>query len=145
MIKKKKLIIGPRNSGKTTLAYYFEEKNESVRKQAHIVYGKESIDTPSPYLERPWMRQHLISLQKSAYIVFLLFPLKVTKKSYPPGFTHVFKIPVVGVVTYTYDDMIDDNLKQMILKKMQVVGTFTDVIFVNITDKNQIEEQFKNY
>lgn len=140
---KKTLLIGPRNSGKTTLAHLIEGIEKTVRKQAHIVYGKKTIDTPSTYLESPWMRQHIISLQQHASVALFLFPLSNQRKSYPPGFTQVFRIPVYGVVTYTNDDCLNSESKQEMSKKLKEVGQFEGIIFINIDNKEKMEKELK--
>ncbi|MDT2780570.1 EutP/PduV family microcompartment system protein [Vagococcus fluvialis] len=140
MTPKKILLVGPRNSGKTTVAHSIEEVDKPIRKKANIVYGKKTIDTPSTYLESPWMRQHIISLQQNAYMACFLFPLAEQKKSYPPGFTHVFRIPVMALVTYTNDELINEAIQQEVLKKLTYVGQFEDFIFLNIENQDELKQ-----
>lgn len=144
-MKKKLLLIGPKNSGKTTLANYLEGNQEKATKKAHIVYKKETIDTPSTYLESPWMRQHLISLQQSAYLGLFLLPLSTKKRSYPPGFSQVFRIPLIGVVTYTTHDVVTQEAKLEATKQLNEIGKFETIIFLNIEDIKGIDRVIKFY
>lgn len=64
-----------------------------------MVYGKNTLDIPGSYLESPWMHKHLIAAQQDAFCVLMLCSPLATKRSYPPGFAKVFRIPVIGVIT----------------------------------------------
>ncbi|MDF0480175.1 hypothetical protein OL233_07695 [Vagococcus sp. PNs007] len=144
-MRKRVLLIGPKNSGKTTLANYVEGNEEKVKKKAHIVYKKDTIDTPSTYLESPWMRQHLISLQQSAYLGLFLLPLSAKKGSYPPGFSHVFRIPLIGVITYTSRDVLTPEAKVRAEKQLKEIGQFETIIFLNIEAIKGIDTVIKFY
>ena len=69
-----------------------------------------------------------------------LFPLAEQKKSYPPGFTHVFRIPVMALVTYTNDELINEAIQQEVLKKLTYVGQFEDFIFLNIENQDELKQ-----
>ncbi|WP_303753398.1 EutP/PduV family microcompartment system protein [Enterococcus sp. S86.2] len=94
------LLIGPKNSGKMTVASLIEGSEKPLKKVANIVYYKKTIIVPDSYLESPWMHKHLIALQQSAFCGIFLQPLGAKKRSYPPNFAKVFRIPIHGVLTY---------------------------------------------
>lgn len=99
MKKKRVMILGSRESGKTTLANYLNDLNTAPMRTPHMVYGKNTLDIPGSYLEAPWMHKHLIAAQQDAFCILMLCTPQSSKRSYPPGFAKVFRIPVIGVIT----------------------------------------------
>lgn len=99
MKKKRIMILGSRESGKTTLANYLNDLDTVPKRTPHMVYGKNTLDIPGSYLESPWMHKHLIAAQQDAFCVLMLCAPLAAKRSYPPGFAKVFRIPVIGVIT----------------------------------------------
>lgn len=95
------MLIGPKNSGKTTLAKQFNAGDsawESGSSQA-VQYGKFTIEMPSGYLECPYMYDSLIATgQDAAAVFFLVDPLR-SEVSYPPGFSTSFQGAHCGVIT----------------------------------------------
>ena len=105
------LLVGPKDSGKMILANYFEGKDEPLKKVASIVYHKRTIIVPDSYLESTWMHKHVIALQQSADCGIFLQPVTVRRRSYPPNFAKVFRIPIYGVVTYR-ETYTEEGLRQ---------------------------------
>ena len=99
MKRKRIMILGPRESGKTLLANYFNEIDTPPRRTPHMVYGKNTLDVPGSYIESNDMHKHLIAAQQDAYCVLMLCDPAARKRSYPPGFSKVFRVPVLGVIT----------------------------------------------
>lgn len=99
MKKKRIMILGCRESGKTTLANHLNDLDTAPKRTPHMVYGKNTLDVPGSYLESPWMHKHLIAAQQDAFCVLMLCTPLAAKRSYPPGFSKVFRIPVIGVIT----------------------------------------------
>ena len=99
MKKKRIMILGSRESGKTTLANYLNSIDTAPKRTPHMVYGKNTLDIPGSYLESPWMHKHLIAAQQDAFCVLMLCSPLAAKRSYPPGYEKVFRIPVIGVIT----------------------------------------------
>lgn len=99
MKKKRIMILGSRESGKSTLANYLNDLDTVPKRTPHMVYGKNTLDIPGSYLESPWMHKHLIAAQQDAFCVLMLCDPQAAKRSYPPGFAKVFRIPVIGVIT----------------------------------------------
>ncbi|WP_298703223.1 EutP/PduV family microcompartment system protein [uncultured Veillonella sp.] len=93
------IIIGPRQSGKTTLAHVIEENEAPLKATSDIRYGEYTMDMPSGYLESPWMYDCLIASNQDASVVFFLIdPLK-DKQEYPPSFSKSFHGRLCGIIT----------------------------------------------
>lgn len=99
MKTKRIMILGARESGKTLLANYLNGIDTPPRRTPHMVYGKNTLDVPGSYVESNDMHKHLIAAQQDAYCMLMLRDPTAHKRSYPPGFAKVFRIPVLGVIT----------------------------------------------
>ena len=99
MKTKRIMILGARQSGKTLLANYLYGIDTPPKRTPHMVYGKNTLDVPGSYVESSDMHKHLIAAQQDAYCMLMLCDPTAHKRSYPPGFSKVFRIPVLGVVT----------------------------------------------
>jgi len=98
MRKKRIMIIGPTNCGKTTLANVLNDYTGPAKKTQDIIYGKNTIDVPGSYIENSWMYKHLIAAaQDASHILILVDPSKHTDV-YSPGFAKVFRCPVIGII-----------------------------------------------
>ena len=91
--------MGSAGSGKTTLAFLLEPEPFLIRRTPQLVYRQTTIDSPSAYLESPWMRHHLIAAAQDASCVLMLVSADKTRTVYPPGFARVFRVPVLGIIT----------------------------------------------
>lgn len=126
MKRKRILIIGPRGSGKSSLANIINGDSGPVRRVQDTIYAKETIDVPSAYLENTWMYRHLIALSQDAWCVLMLFDARNKESVYSPGFTQAFHIPVTAVVTHYKDDV--DALTR-IQKQCKDAGVCSEVCF----------------
>jgi len=119
MRKKRIMIVGPRGSGKTTLANLLNDYDGAIRKTQDIIYGKFTIDIPSSYIENTWMYKHLIALSQDASHVLLLVDQSNSGDVYSPGFARVFTCPVVGVITKS--DLKQEN-EVLCCKQLKNIG-----------------------
>lgn len=103
-MKKRVLIIGPKNSGTRVIAQGIEQSQTPIKKVANVLYTDKTIIVPNTYLESPWMHKHIIALQQSASYALFLVPVQCKKMSYPPNFSKVFRVPVMGIITSVGDD-----------------------------------------
>lgn len=101
MRKKRIMIIGPTNCGKTTLANALNDYNKPARKTQDIIYGKNTIDVPGAYIENSWMYKHLISASQDASHILIIVDWSKRTDVYSPGFAKVFRCPVIGVINKT--------------------------------------------
>ena len=99
MEEKNLIFIGQRGVGKTTLVQVLcgEElhyhKTQTVQVKAHI------IDTPGEFLERRSMNRNLLVSSYDADLVVLVEEADAEQMFFPPGFTAMFPIPAIGVIT----------------------------------------------
>ena len=93
------MILGSRESGKTLLANHLNGVSAPPKRTPHMVYGKNTLDVPGSYVESNDMHKHLIAAQQDAYCMLMLCDPMAHKRCYPPGFSKVFRIPVLGVIT----------------------------------------------
>lgn len=126
MKRKRILIIGPRGSGKSTLAKVINGDPKPVRRVQDTIYGKETIDVPSAYLENTWMYRHLIALAQDAWCMLMLFDARGKESIYSPGFAKAFRIPVMAIVTHYRDE--EDALARM-QKQCQLAGVSAEMLF----------------
>lgn len=98
MRKKRIMIIGPRNCGKTSLANLLNRWEGPLKKRQDIIFGQNTIDVPSAYLENAWMYMHVIALEQDACCVLMMVDAEGSCQVYSPGFARVFRCPVLGVI-----------------------------------------------
>lgn len=103
MKRKRIMIIGPRNCGKTTLANRINGDGGKLRKTQDTIYAKYTIDVPAAFVENAWMYMHIIALSQDANCVLLLIDQTRPSRVYSPGFARVFRCPVIGVITKADD------------------------------------------
>ena len=134
METKNLIFIGQRGVGKTTLAQVLcgEElhyhKTQTVQVKAHI------IDTPGEFLERRSMNRHLLVSSYDADLVVLVEDATAQQMFLPPGFTAMFPLPSIGVITKT--DLQPDYHRAE--KRLLYAGTKT-IFPVSCTTKEGIE------
>ena len=86
MRKKRIMIIGARNCGKTSLANRLNGLNIPLRKVQDTIYAGYTIDVPSAYIENAWMYMHTIALSQDASCILLLIDQSRPAMIYSPGF-----------------------------------------------------------
>ena len=119
MRRKRIMIIGPTNCGKTTLAYALNECDGPIKKTQNIIYGKNTIDVPGSYIENVWMYKYLISAVQDASLVLVLVDQSSSDTVYSPGFARVFNQPVLGVITKT--DVNPEN-EEFCMRQLMITG-----------------------
>ncbi len=134
---KRILIIGPNQQQNQIIAQALEQSSQPIRKVASILFTNETIVVPSSYLESPWMHKHIISLQQKASKVLFLIPIPSMKRSYPPKFAQVFRVPVIGVALYETKE--NKKIEKQTTKKiMEEIGCTKKQFFLHFT-KEEIQ------
>lgn len=119
MRKKRIMVIGPTNCGKTTLVNALNDYNGPLRKTQDIIYGKNTIDVPGSYVENTWMYKHLIATAQDASHILILVDQSKCVDVYSPGFAKAFKCPVIGVITKV--DLMAEN-EDFCIQQLKKIG-----------------------
>lgn len=119
MRKKRVMVVGPTNCGKTTLVNALNDYDGPIRKTQNIIFGKNTMDVPGSYIEIPWMYKHLIAAAQDASHVLMLIDQSRCTDVYSPGFAKSFRCPVIGVVTKT--DLMPENADSC-LRQLKMIG-----------------------
>lgn len=119
MRKKRVMVIGLTNCGKTTLINILNDYHGPLRKTQDMIYGKNTIDVPGSYIENPWMYKHLIAAAQDASHVLILVDQSRCGNIYSPGFAKAFRCPVVGVITKI--DLMPEN-EDLCLRQLRNIG-----------------------
>ena len=141
MRRKRVMVIGPTNCGKTTLVNVLNDNKEPARKTQDIIYGKNTMDVPGAYIENTSMYQHLIAAsQDASHILFMIDQSKYSDV-YSPGFAKVFRCPVIGVISKC--DLIPENEK-FCFQQLKRIGVKEPYYRISCMDGTGISA-LKNY
>lgn len=125
---KKIVIMGPKNSGKTTIADYIESDVSSTKFYGDIIYRLKTIEIPSNYLENNWLKNIVIMIsQNQGFANILVLNGNNLCHYYSPNFAKVFTKPTLGIITKA--DLMDINSKKMAINIMNKLGC--NYIFVS--------------
>ena len=119
-MKKRIMIIGPTQSGKSSLANVLNDSDRRLKKTQDVIYGKKTIDTPGSYIENASMYKYLIATAQTASHVLILVDQSRVTEVYPPGFAKTFTCPVIGVITKIDLDPQNLNLCYQQLKRIGI-------------------------
>lgn len=119
MRKKRVMVIGPSNSGKTTLVNELNDYRGPLRKSQDVIYGKNTIDVPGLYLENTWMYKHISIIAQDASHVLILVDQSKCQNVYPPRFAKIFRCPVLGVITKI--DLKPEN-EEKCIRQLREIG-----------------------
>lgn len=145
-MKSRIMIIGPRQSGKTTLANIINEVNEVAQQGTQdIRYGEFTMDMPSGYLETPWMYEYLIASAQDADVVFFLMDPTAKFRSYPPGFSQSFSGIHCGIITKC--DLANDDEVNWAKGELEYIGITTNIFMSSAVTGEGISclKEFKKY
>lgn len=98
-MKKRIMVVGPTQSGKSTLINVLNDSARPLKKTQDVIYGKNTIDTPGSYIENAAMYKYLIATAQTASHVLILVDQSRPAEVYPPCFAKTFTCPVIGVIT----------------------------------------------
>lgn len=141
MRKKRVMVIGPTNCGKTTLVNYLNDNEGPLRKTQNIIYGKNTMDVPGSYIEIPWMYKHLIAAAQDASHVLVLVDQSRNGDVYSPGFAKAFRCPVIGVVTKS--DLKSENADSCI-RQLKMIGVREPYYWISVPDRTGVKS-LKDY
>ncbi len=113
------MVIGPSRCGKTTLVNTLNNYDGPLKRTPDLIYGKNTIDVPSAYLENSWMYKHIIAAAQDASHVLILVDQSNCNEIYSHGFAKSFRCPVIGVITKC--DLIPEN-EEKCLRQLKNIG-----------------------
>lgn len=119
MRRKRVMVVGPTNCGKTSLVNALNDYEGPLRKTQDMIYGKNTIDAPGAYIENAWMYKHLIAAAQDASHVLILVDQSKVADVYSPGFGKVFRCPVIGVISKS--DLLPEN-EALCIRQLRQIG-----------------------
>lgn len=141
MRKKRIMVIGPKGCGKTTLVNSINDYDGPLRRTQDTIYGKNTIDVPSAYIENAWMYKHMIALSQDADCMLLMVDQSRTHEVYSHGFARAFRCPVIGVISKC--DLKPEN-KEICEKQLRTIGVNEPYFEVCVSEGRGIDE-LKSY
>jgi ethanolamine utilization protein EutP len=135
-MKKRIMVVGPTQTGKSTLVNVLNDAPRPLKKTQDVIYGKNTIDTPGSYIENASMYKYLIATAQTASYVLLLIDSSRRIDVYPPGFSKTFTCPVVGVIT-----KIDKALEnaELCMQQLQRIGVPEPYFWISLKDNTGVE------
>lgn len=137
MRKKRIMIIGPGNCGKTSLANVLNDDSGPPRKTQDTIFAKNTIDVPGAYVENTWMYMHTIALAQDAKCILVMVDPSASADIYSPGFAKVFRCPVIGIVSKC--DLVQSD-KERWEKQLRSAGVEGPCFFVSVKTGEGIDE-----
>jgi len=119
MRRKRVMVVGPTNCGKTSLVNVLNDYEGPLRKTQDMIYGKNTIDAPGAYIENAWMYKHLIAAAQDASHILILVDQSKVSDVYSPGFAKVFRCPVIGVINKI--DLMPKN-EELCIRQLRLTG-----------------------
>jgi len=140
-MKKRIMIIGPGQSGKSSISKVLNESDRPLKKTQDVIYGKNTIDTPGAYIENASMYKYLIATAQTASCVLILVDQSRPVEVYPPRFAKTFTCPVLGVITKM--DLVPGN-EDWSRRQLQKIGVYEPYFLISLLDNTGVKE-LKDY
>jgi len=135
-MKKRIMVIGPTQSGKSTLINFLNDSTRPLKKTQDIIYGKNTIDTPSSYIENASMYKYLIATAQAASHVLFLVDQARPIEVYPPRFANSFTCPVIGVITKL--DLAPENAN-LCIQQLKKIGIIEPYFWISLKDNTNVD------
>lgn len=103
-MKKKLILMGRSESGKTTLTQVLKGETVSYDKTQYIKFDNHLIDTPGEYAQTQHLGRALALYSYEADIVGLLISATEPYSLFPPCITSMANREVIGIVTKSEQD-----------------------------------------
>ena len=120
------MVVGPSRSGKTTIVNYLNNYNGPLKRTADVIYGENTMDIPSSYIENTGMYKHIIALAQDA-----------SKIVYSDGFGLSFNNEIIGVINKVDNDF--NNLEKC-KKQLKRIGVKEPYFLISKNDEVGIKE-----
>ncbi len=141
MRRKRIMVVGTRGCGKTSLVNYLNNYDGPLRRTQDTIYGKETIDVPSAFIENASMYKHMIALAQDAWVIVAMVDQSWCHEVYSHGFARAFRCPVIGVIGKS--DLSPEN-EEVCRKQLQKIGIREPYFRISNKDGSGLEE-LKSY
>lgn len=131
------MVIGPKGCGKTTLVNAINDYDGPLRRTQDTIYGKQTIDVPSAYLENAWMYKHMIALTQDAWCMLALVDQSRCAEVYSHGFARAFRCPVIGVISKC--DLNPEN-ETTCIRQLKTIGISEPYFKVSVLNGTGVKE-----
>lgn len=135
-MKKRIMVVGPSQSGKSTLANVLNDSSRPLKKTQDVIYGKNTIDTPGSYIENASMYKYLLATAQTASHVLMLVDQSRLIEVYPPSFAKSFNCPVIGVITKI--DLAEENAN-LCIQQLKRIGISEPYFWISLKDNIGLE------
>ncbi|USG65539.1 EutP/PduV family microcompartment system protein [Brevibacillus ruminantium] len=98
-MKKRVMIIGAIQAGKSSLVKALFNDEQPARKTQALEYRDWLIDTPGEYSENPMYYRTLMATSLEAGAILMVQDATRERNYFPPGFSTGFPQPCIGVIT----------------------------------------------
>lgn len=142
-MKKRVMIIGTKGVGKSSIANLINNDNRAVSRCPDVIYGKNTIDVPSAYLENTWMYKYLVSISQDASCIVVVVDTRKQDDIYSHGFTKAFSKKVFGVINIIEGEVSHYNDAVKTLKQIGVKEPYFDVNLANGKGLNELIKNLK--
>ena len=142
-MKKRVMIIGTKGVGKSSIANLINNDNRAVSRCPDVIYGKNTIDVPSAYLENTWMYKYLVSISQDASCIVVVVDTRKQDDIYSHGFTKAFSKKVFGVINIIEGEVSHYNDAVKTLKHTGVKEPYFDVNLANGKGLNELIKNLK--
>jgi len=139
---KKIMLIGPIESGKTTLCQRIKGEVLSYSKTQAIQYDPGMIDTPGEFLQHRRYYNALQVTSVEADVIAFVSSVSEREQTYPPMFDSYFSKPVIGILTKIDLAESEKELKDA-QERLQRAGA--DKVFKVSAYTNEGVEELVNY
>ena len=137
------MIIGTKGVGKSSIANLINNDNRAVSRCPDVIYGKNTIDVPSAYLENTWMYKYLVSISQDASCIVVVVDTRKQDDIYSHGFTKAFSKKVFGVINIIEGEVSHYNDAVKTLKQIGVKEPYFDVNLANGKGLNELIKNLK--
>ena len=134
------MIIGTKGVGKSSIANLINNDNRAVSRCPDVIYGKNTIDVPSAYLENTWMYKYLVSISQDASCIVVVVDTRKQDDIYSHGFTKAFSKKVFGVINIIEGEVSHYNDA---VKTLKQIGVNEPYFKVNLANGEGLEELIK--
>ncbi|MEJ8544315.1 EutP/PduV family microcompartment system protein [Brevibacillus borstelensis] len=98
-MKKRVMIIGAIEAGKSSLVKALFNDEQPARKTQALEFRDWLIDTPGEYSENPMYYRTLMATSLEAGAILMVQDATRERNYFPPGFASGFPQPCIGVIT----------------------------------------------